>query len=77
MLNLGDRIKIEGWVMLAKLKDGETYEVNNISQHAGLKTYFLRRVLRNKKLSQKTVVHYAKDIELWLNTNNNNRIVSI
>ena len=63
-LNIGDRIKVNGWVMMKGLDDNRVY---NIIKKDSI-SYTLR--YRNNK----AIRHYKSDVHLWIGdeTNLNN-----
>ena len=75
MLQVGDRVKVHGFVMLKGLDGGRSYLVDSDRPYYGKKTYTFRRILKNGKPSWHDMCrHYAEDVECWMNPLNNNRI---
>ena len=68
ILKPGDRIQVNGWIMLKGLETGIYAVVNNTYGYA------LKRVLVNGQLSKKRLLYSRRQIEQWLNPNNDNNI---
>lgn len=76
-LNVGSKIRIVGWVMLKGLRSGECYQV--VALHTSQKAYILRRLTKTGKLDKRAggVGFYYRQIDLWLDSDNANRIERI
>ena len=71
-LQLGDLIKIHGWVMLSKLEPG-IYEVVGIELQNGFHVYGfkeMRRVRGLLKQGKKKLRFWVKDIDPWIHQPN-------
>lgn len=69
-LQVGDRIKINGWPMLKGLEDGKTYEVYKISssynefiQREVPHAYYFANVLKNGQYGKQRIGHRVADID--------------
>ena len=71
-LKVGDKIKIQGWVMMKSLEDGDVFKVIKIREFNKVLVYDLQKT-RGKKI----ISHYASDIDLYLNTGNSNQIIKL
>tara|TARA_B100001094_G_scaffold294525_1_gene315214 strand:+ start:459 stop:674 length:216 start_codon:yes stop_codon:yes gene_type:complete len=60
-LNIGDRIKVNGWVMMKGLDDNRIYKV--------IKKDSISYTLRHR--NNKAVRHYKGDIHLWIGNETN------
>jgi len=69
-LNIGDIIEVIGWVMMKKLESGEKYRVNKVYKYSGKDVYSFTKPKGKKEI----VNHYVSDVDLWIGTENNNRI---
>lgn len=83
MLRKGDRIKVNGYVMLQNMKDDTVYEVveiKNAKSYDGIlkpDVYVFSPVNKNDNLGSKKIGHYVKDIDLWVGNNQNNNRIDI
>ena len=74
-LNIGDVILIQGFVMLKGLDGGQHYKV--ICFHSTAAAYILRRCNKNGvtyKAEGNRKAFLFSQIDLWINTENDNRI---
>lgn len=67
-LQVGDRIKINGWPMLKGLEDGKVYEVSKLFQYAGKNAYEFKSVGSTGKVGKKVVGHMAHDVDRSIET---------
>lgn len=69
-LKVGDIIEVIGFVMMKNLNGGQKYKLSRISQRFGKPVYWFTKPKGKKEV----VGHYADDVDLWVGTNNLNRI---
>lgn len=60
-LAVGTIIRVHGWVMLAKLGEGE-YRVSKISTFFDKQTYEFTKKLGKKRIAS----HYVRSVDLWV-----------
>lgn len=70
-LQVGDIIKVHGWVMLRDLEDGCSYRIARIFDSFGRSVYEFSKPRGRKRLFG----HYADSVDSWINDrDDNNRI---
>jgi hypothetical protein len=70
-LKIGDIVEIQGWVMLKNVKPGQRYRICKVSENTpGNFVYFFSKPNGRKILFG----HYVEEVDLWVNTENENRI---
>lgn len=69
-LNVGNIIKVHGFVMMKGFEDGKKYKVLRISNRFGKPVYWFSKPKGKKELFG----HYAHEVDGMINPRNNNRI---
>lgn len=66
-LNNGDIIKINGWIFVRGLNDGDEYEVIKSEKNSNSREiYWFKKLLKSNKLSKKIVGFYIEQIDPWI-----------
>lgn len=73
VLNEGDIIEVQGYVMLYGLEGGRKYKVLRVLEYNRQPTYQFVTP-RGVKV---VVTHYAHEVDMWIKDHDNNRIVII
>lgn len=66
--------RVHGFVMMKGLEGGNTYKVIRFFKYAGKDCYEMARVLKNGKLSKKTIGHTVNDVDRCIKDVDLNRI---
>lgn len=66
LLNVGDVIQVEGFVMLKNIDDGCSYRLIGIREYNGNSVYDFAKGKRGRV---RYVSHYCYEIDYWLNNN--------
>lgn len=69
-LKVGDIIEVIGFVMMKNLNGGQKYRLSRIGTHCGKPVYWFTKAKGKKEV----VGHYVSEVDLWVGTNNLNRI---
>ena len=60
-LAVGTIIRVHGWLMLARLEEGD-YKVSEISEFMGEPTY----VFTKRRGKKRIVSHYCRKVDFWV-----------
>lgn len=77
-LNVGDKFRAIGCVLLKGINEGQTYEITSAHKpDFGRSVYGIKRILKSGELSKKSWGHYVDVIDSCFNPLNNNRLVLV